>query len=67
MALNKYMLDLRNISPDERQRILETVDQYSFTGTEDSGLPLVYIFYLDQGESVSKIPGLPLALIRQIP
>lgn len=67
MALLHYCVDLRSVSVEERERILELLDQFSVTGSSISKKPFVFTFFLDESEDINQIEGLPLSLIHRIP
>lgn len=68
MALNKYIVDLRPLADDKRERIYELLHSHiSFTGLSPTKQRNVYTFFAEQDFNPESLVDLPVELIRPAP
>ena len=65
--MTRYLIDLRSVTPDDRARIIDTIETYSFTGASLVGTSFVFSFFLENEEELNQIPGIPLHLVQRFP
>lgn len=68
MALNKYVVDLRSLDDDKRERVYELLHSHiSFTGLSPTKLRNVYTLFVEQDFNPESLPDLPKELIHPVP